>query len=87
MQQRPDDLVSNLDKSALSETASHKLSVNDFAMLFTTGDRDAFGSDAATRTRGWPGVPSSGPGGEHVLPLQVHHRRWPSRPESSWAGE
>ena len=27
-------------------------------------------------------VPSSGPGGEHVLPLQVHHRRWPSRPES-----
>ena len=32
-------------------------------------------------------VPSSGPGGEHVLPLQVHHRRWPSRPESSWAGE
>ena len=32
-------------------------------------------------------VPSSGPGGEHVLPLQVPHRRWPSRPESSWAGE
>ena len=32
-------------------------------------------------------VPSSGPGGECVLPLQVHHRRWPSRPESSWAGE
>ena len=32
-------------------------------------------------------VPSSGPGGEYVLPLQVHHRRWPSRPESSWAGE
>ena len=32
-------------------------------------------------------VPSSDPGGEHVLPLQVHHRRWPSRPESSWAGE
>ena len=32
-------------------------------------------------------VPSPGPGGEHVLPLQVHHRRWPSRPESSWAGE
>ena len=32
-------------------------------------------------------VPSSGPGGEHVLPLQVHHRRWPSRPESSRAGE
>ena len=30
-------------------------------------------------------VPSSGPGGEHVLPLP--HRRWPSRPESSWAGE
>ena len=27
-------------------------------------------------------VPSSGSGGEHVLPLQVHHRRWPSRPES-----
>ena len=32
-------------------------------------------------------VPSSEPGGEYVLPLQVHHRRWPSRPESSWAGE
>ena len=32
-------------------------------------------------------VPSSEPGGEHVLPLQVHHRRRPSRPESSWAGE
>ena len=32
-------------------------------------------------------VPSSGSGGEHVLPLQVHHRRWPSRPESSRAGE
>ena len=28
-------------------------------------------------------VPSSGPGGERVLPLQVHHRRWSSRPESS----
>ena len=33
------------------------------------------------------GYPSSGPGGEYVLPIQVHHRRWPSRPESSWAGE
>ena len=32
-------------------------------------------------------VPSSGPGGEHVLPRHVHHRRWSSRPESSWAGE
>ena len=32
-------------------------------------------------------VPSSEPGGEYVLPLQVHHRRWPSRPESSRAGE
>ena len=32
-------------------------------------------------------VPSSGPGGEHVLPLQVHHRRWSSRPEPSRAGE
>ena len=32
-------------------------------------------------------VPSSGPGGEHVLPLQVPHRRWPSRPESSRARE
>ena len=32
-------------------------------------------------------VPSSGPGGEHVLPLHVHHWRWPSRPESSGAGE
>ena len=32
-------------------------------------------------------VPSSGPGGEHVLPRHVHHRRWPSRPESSQAGE
>ena len=32
-------------------------------------------------------VPSPEPGREHVLPLQVHHRRWPSRPEPSWAGE
>ena len=32
-------------------------------------------------------VPSSGPGGEHVLPRHVHHRRGPSRPESSQAGE
>ena len=32
-------------------------------------------------------VPSSGPGGEHVLPRHFHHRRWSSRPESSWAGE
>ena len=32
-------------------------------------------------------VPSSGPGGEHVLPLQVHHRNWSSRPEPSRAGE
>ena len=32
-------------------------------------------------------VPSSGPGGECVLPIQVHHRRWPSRPEPSRAGE
>ena len=33
------------------------------------------------------GVPSSEPGGERVLPIHVHHWRWPSRPESSWAGE
>ena len=33
------------------------------------------------------GSPSSGPGGEHVLPRHVHHWRWPSRPESSGAGE
>ena len=32
-------------------------------------------------------VPSSEPGGEHVLPLQVHHWSWPSRPEPSWPGE
>ena len=32
-------------------------------------------------------VPSSGPGGEHVLPRHVHHRRGPSHPESSQAGE
>ena len=32
-------------------------------------------------------VPSSEPGGECVLPLQVHHRRWPSCPEPSRAGE
>ena len=32
-------------------------------------------------------VPSSGPGGERVLPLQVHHRSWSSRPEPSRAGE
>ena len=32
-------------------------------------------------------VPSSEPGGEHVFPIHVHHRRWPSRPESNWTGE
>ena len=32
-------------------------------------------------------APSSGPGGECVLPIQIHHRRWPSRPEPSRAGE
>ena len=32
-------------------------------------------------------VPSSDPGGECVLPIQVHHRRWPSCPEPSRAGE
>ena len=32
-------------------------------------------------------VPSSGPDGEHVLPRHVHHRRGPSHPESSQAGE
>ena len=32
-------------------------------------------------------VPSSGSGGEHVLPLQVHHRLWSSRPECSREGE
>ena len=31
-------------------------------------------------------VPSSGPGGEHVLPLQVHHRRRPSRPSPAGQG-
>ena len=30
---------------------------------------------------------ASGPGGEYVLPIQVNHWRWPSRPESSWVGE
>ena len=32
-------------------------------------------------------VPSSGPGGEHVLPRHVHHRRWFSRLELSRARE
>ena len=32
-------------------------------------------------------VPSSGSGGEHGLPLHVHHRRWSSRPEFSRARE
>ena len=32
-------------------------------------------------------VPSSEPGGEHVLPIQVHYRRWPPGSEPSWAGE
>ena len=30
---------------------------------------------------------ASGPGGERVLLIQVHHRRWSSRPEPSRAGE
>ena len=32
-------------------------------------------------------VPSSGPGGAHVLPIHVHDRRWPPGPEASRAGE
>jgi hypothetical protein len=33
------------------------------------------------------GLPSTGPGRERILPIQVDHRRWPSSPESSRAGE
>ena len=52
------------------------------------GSDDHVGEDARTApVEEGVRVPSSEPGGEHVLPLQVHHRRWPSRPESSWAGE
>ena len=52
------------------------------------GSDDLVGEDARTApVEEGVRVPSSEPGGEHVLPLQVHHRRWPSRPESSWAGE
>ena len=54
--------------------------------------RQAFSETARDRTitwvktlgrRQWEAgvrVPSSGPGGEHVLPRHVHHRRWSSRP-------
>ena len=52
------------------------------------GSDDHVGEDARTASlEEGVRVPSSGSGGEHVLPLHVHHRRWPSRPESSWAGE
>ena len=52
------------------------------------GSDDHVGEDARTApVEEGVRVPSSEPGGEHVLPLQVHHRRWPARPESSWAGE
>ena len=52
------------------------------------GSDDHVGEDARTApVEEGVRIPSSEPGGEHVLPLQVHHRRWPARPESSWAGE
>ena len=52
------------------------------------GSDDHVGEDARTApVEEGVRVPSSGPGGEHVLPIQVHHRRWTSRPESSRAGE
>ena len=52
------------------------------------GSNDPVGQDARpVPLEAGVRVPSSGPGGEHVLPRHVHHRRWPSRPESSQAGE
>ena len=32
------------------------------------------------------GLPSAGPRGKRFLPLQVHHRRWPSCPKWWWPG-
>ena len=53
-----------------------------------TGSDDHVGEDARPAPlEAGVRVPSSGPGGECVLPIQVHHWRWPARPESSWAGE
>ena len=53
-----------------------------------TGSDDHVGEDARTASlKAGIRVPSSGPGGERVLPIQAHHRRWPSRPESNLAGE
>ena len=52
------------------------------------GSNDPVGKDARpVPLEAGVRVPSSGPGGEHVLPRHVHHRRGPSRPESSQAGE
>ena len=52
------------------------------------GSDDHVGEDARTAPlEEGVRVPSSGPGGECVLPIQIHHRRWPSRPEPSRAGE
>ena len=48
------------------------------------GSNDPVGQDARpVPLEAGVRVPSSGPGGEHVLPRHVHHRRGPSRPESS----
>ena len=48
-------------------------------------------SRGSRRSAGAAGSRCQGPivraGGEHVLPRHVHHRRGPSRPESSQAGE
>ena len=53
-----------------------------------TGSNDPVGQDARpVPLEAGVRVPSSGPDGEHVLPRHVHHRRGPSRPESSQAGE
>ena len=52
------------------------------------GSNDPVGKDARpVPLEAGVRVPSSGPGGEHVLPRHIHHRREPSRPESSQAGE
>ena len=44
------------------------------------------GNARAARMAEGLGLPPAGPRRERLLPLQVHHWRWPSRSESRWSG-
>ena len=53
--------------------------------VLTAADHRRRLSPAARMAEGL-GLPSAGPRRERLLPLQVHHWRWPSRSESRWSG-